>query len=114
MNFLMIESLATARSLLRRVADSRVSDGIRRASFSFTKLPRLSQRLSSLFLPDANGHRPVYGDNKLFQEDPNFRSYTLFYEFFHGDTGKGLGASHQTGGPDWWPSFCSKVEWRKG
>ena len=57
----------------------------------------LSRRLCALFLPDSNGLRPVYGSEKLFQEDPNFRDYALFYEFFDGDTGRGLGASHQTG-----------------
>jgi hypothetical protein len=66
---------------------------------------QLSHRLSSLFLPDKNGHRPVYGDIQLFQQDPNFRDYILFHEFFHGDTGKGLGASHQTG----WTALVAKL-----
>ena len=57
----------------------------------------LSRRLSRLFLRDENGHRPVLGPASLFRNDPNFRDYPLFYEFFHGDTGAGLGASHQTG-----------------
>lgn len=58
---------------------------------------RLSHRLAALFLPDKDGRRPVYGDIHLFQQDPNFRDYVLFHEFFDGDNGKGLGASHQTG-----------------
>jgi len=57
----------------------------------------LGQRLSSIFVADATGRRPVYGGNKTFQEDPNWKDYILFYEYFHGDNGAGLGASHQTG-----------------
>jgi len=57
----------------------------------------LSRRLSSTFLRDANGRRPVFGGAKKFQEDPHWKDYLLFYEYFHGDNGAGLGASHQTG-----------------
>jgi hypothetical protein len=57
----------------------------------------ISRRLSSMFLRDANGKRPVYGGSKKFQEDPHWRDYILFYEYFHGDNGAGIGASHQTG-----------------
>jgi hypothetical protein len=57
----------------------------------------LARRLSSIFLRDASGKRPVYGGAKKFQEDPHWKDYILFYEYFHGDNGAGLGASHQTG-----------------
>ena len=57
----------------------------------------LSRRLSSIFLRDANGRRPVYGGCAKFQDDPHWRDLILFYEYFHGDNGAGLGASHQTG-----------------
>ncbi len=57
----------------------------------------LSLRCMKIFMRDKNGHRPVFGQNKKFQEDPHFKDYILFYEYFHGDSGKGLGASHQTG-----------------
>lgn len=57
----------------------------------------LSHRLIRLFLPDANGNRPCYGNNHLLQRDPHWRDYLFFHENFHGDTGAGLGASHQTG-----------------
>jgi hypothetical protein len=57
----------------------------------------IARRLSSIFLRDANGNRPVYGGTKKFQEDPHWKDYILFYEYFHGDNGAGLGASHQTG-----------------
>jgi hypothetical protein len=58
---------------------------------------QLTRRLSSIFLREEDGHRPVYGGTKKFQEDPYWRDYISFYEYFHGDNGAGLGASHQTG-----------------
>jgi hypothetical protein len=57
----------------------------------------LSRRLAGTFLRDDDGRRPVYGGTTLFQEDPHWRDLILFYEYFHGDNGAGLGASHQTG-----------------
>jgi hypothetical protein len=57
----------------------------------------ISRRLAGIFLKDERGRRPVYGDNRTFQEDPHWRDLILFYEYFHGDTGRGVGASHQTG-----------------
>ena len=63
----------------------------------FEVAKEIGRRLSSIFLRDANGQRPVYGGTKKFQEDPHWRDYILFYEYFHGDNGAGLGASHQTG-----------------
>ena len=63
----------------------------------FEVAQEIGKRLSRIFLRDANGKRPVYGGTKKFQEDPYWRDYILFYEYFHGDNGAGLGASHQTG-----------------
>ncbi|MFC0262257.1 MGH1-like glycoside hydrolase domain-containing protein [Fontibacter flavus] len=57
----------------------------------------LSHRCIKIFKKDENGRRPVFGNNKKMQEDPHFKDYLLFYEYFHGDNGSGLGASHQTG-----------------
>jgi len=57
----------------------------------------LTRRLANIFLRDKNGRRPVYGGTQKFQEDPHWRDLILFYEYFHGDNGAGLGASHQTG-----------------
>jgi hypothetical protein len=57
----------------------------------------LSSRLTRIFLRDAQERRPVYGGTTKFQTDPHWRDYILFYEYFHGDNGAGLGASHQTG-----------------
>jgi hypothetical protein len=57
----------------------------------------LGERLTSIFLQDGNGHRPVNGSAEKFQSDPHWRDLILFYEYFHGDNGTGIGASHQTG-----------------
>ena len=57
----------------------------------------IARRLANIFLKDEDGRRPVYGGTRKFQEDPHWRDYLLFYEYFHGDNGAGLGASHQTG-----------------
>jgi hypothetical protein len=59
----------------------------------------IAVRLARIFLQDAQaeGRRPVYGATGVFQTDPNWRDYILFHEYFHGDNGAGLGASHQTG-----------------
>ena len=57
----------------------------------------IAERLTRIFLRDANGRRPVFGNAEKFQNDPNWRDNLLFYEYFHGDNGAGIGASHQTG-----------------
>jgi hypothetical protein len=63
----------------------------------FEVAQELSRRLTSTFLRDASGRRPVYGGTATFQDDPHWRDLILFYEYFQGDNGAGLGASHQTG-----------------
>jgi hypothetical protein len=63
----------------------------------FEVAKEIARRLASIFLRDENGKRPVYGGTKKFQEDPHWKDYILFYEYFHADNGAGLGASHQTG-----------------
>jgi hypothetical protein len=63
----------------------------------FEVAEEIQRRLAGTFLRDATGRRPVYGGTKKFQEDPHWRDLILFYEYFHGDNGAGLGASHQTG-----------------
>ncbi len=65
----------------------------------------IADRLTSMFLRDAKGRRPVYGGTKKFQEDPLWQDHILFYEYFHGDNGAGLGASHQTG----WTGLVAKM-----
>ena len=65
----------------------------------------LTKRLTGLFLRDGKGKRPVFGDNDKLQSDPNFNNYILFFEYFHGDNGRGIGASHQTG----WTGLIAKL-----
>jgi hypothetical protein len=64
----------------------------------------ISDRLTRIFLRDERGRRPVYGGTEKFQSDPHWRDHILFYEYFHGDNGAGLGASHQTG----WTGLVAK------
>jgi hypothetical protein len=70
----------------------------------------LSRRMSRLFLLDKDGRRPIHGNNRKLQEDPHFRDHILFHEYFHGDTGAGVGASHQTG----WTSLVAKLLQQSG
>jgi hypothetical protein len=63
----------------------------------FDVAKEIATRLTRIFLRDANGRRPVYGGTEKFQSDPHWRDNLLFYEYFHGDLGAGIGASHQTG-----------------
>ena len=69
--------------------------GVRMTLFEVAR--EITRRLASIFLKDATGRRPVYGGTAKFQTDPHWRDLVLFYEYFHGDNGAGLGASHQTG-----------------
>jgi hypothetical protein len=73
----------------------------------FEVAKEIADRLAGIFLKDASGRRPVYGGTKMFQEDPHWRDYLLFYEYFHGDNGAGLGASHQTG---WTGAVASLIQ----
>jgi hypothetical protein len=107
MNFLLIEALQKydhyyGRSLL--VEYPRYSG--KQLSLSEVSLD-LSRRLTSIFLRsgDKDGRRPVFGDCEYFQQDPQWRDYVPFYEYFHGDNGSGLGASHQTG----WTALVAKL-----
>ena len=61
--------------------------------------------MASIFLRDSKGRRPVYGGVENVSERPDWRDHILFYEYFHGDTGAGLGASHQTG----WTALVAKL-----
>ena len=65
----------------------------------------LARRLSTIFLPDERGERPVFQGIDIYRNDPHWRDLVLFHEYFHGDTGKGLGASHQTG----WTGLIAKL-----
>ena len=70
----------------------------------------ISQRLTRIFLTDRSGRRPVAGGVELFQSDPHWRDYLLFHEYFHGDNGAGIGASHQTG----WTGLVAKLLQQSG
>ena len=71
----------------------------------------LANRLIGIFARDAAGRRPVHGERRQFQEDPYWRDLILFHEYFHAETGEGLGASHQTG----WTGLVASLidEWRR-
>jgi hypothetical protein len=71
----------------------------------------LANRVIRLFTRDASGRRPVHGERQKFQEDPHWRDLILFHEYFHAETGEGLGASHQTG----WTALVASLidEWRR-
>ena len=71
----------------------------------FAVAKEISDRLTRIFLRDEHGRRPVYGGTEKFQTDPQWRDHILFYEYFHGDNGAGLGASHQTG----WTGVVAKL-----
>jgi hypothetical protein len=70
----------------------------------------LSHRMTNIFLPDQNGHRPVFGNLEKFQTDPHWRDLVLFHEYFDGDSGSGVGASHQTG----WTGLVTKLIQQRG
>ncbi len=71
----------------------------------FDVCKEISERLTRIFLRNEKGQRPVYGRCDKFQSDPHWRDHILFYEYFHGDTGRGLGASHQTG----WTGLIARI-----
>jgi hypothetical protein len=71
----------------------------------FEVADELGHRLTAIFLKDARGRRPVYGGARKLQEDPHWRDLVLFYEYFHGDNGAGIGASHQTG----WTAVVARI-----
>jgi hypothetical protein len=70
----------------------------------------ISRRLNRIFLRDEDGQRPVHGTSERFRSDPHWRDLVLFYEYFHGDNGSGLGASHQTG----WTGLVAKLIQQSG
>lgn len=74
----------------------------------FEVAQEISHRLTRIFLRDESGRRPVYGGTEKFQTDPYWKDYVLFYEYFHGDNGAGLGASHQTG---WTGLIARLIQW---
>ena len=97
-NALIIRALAAILRVLRRRLHRGMSHRLRPADEPLPGGRGASRRrLTSIFLKDEDGRRPVYGGARKFQEDPHWRDCIQFYEYFHGDNGAGLGASHQTG-----------------
>jgi hypothetical protein len=104
-NFLLIESLQKFHHYLGDEFRVECPTG----SGQFMNLrevaDEISHRLSRIFLRGADGRRPVHGGAEKFQTDPHWRDLALFYEYFHGDNGAGIGASHQTG----WTGLVAKL-----
>ncbi len=96
-NYLLIESLLRQYRYYGDALTVEFPRGSGRQANLHDIAAELSRRLVSLFTRDADGRRPVHGDVPLLQNDPHFRDLVLFYEYYHGDTGRGVGASHQTG-----------------
>jgi hypothetical protein len=109
-NFLIIESLQKFNHYFGSDVQVEFPTGSgQRASLGHVA-GELSRRLSHVFLRDSKGRRAVFGGTEKFQTDPHFRDYLLFYEYFHGDNGAGLGASHQTG----WTALVAKLLQQSG
>jgi hypothetical protein len=104
-NFLLIESLQRFHHYLGPSFEVECPTGSGRMMTLAQVADELSQRLTRIFLRDADGRRPVYGDSTLLQRDPHWNDLILFHEYFHGDNGRGVGASHQTG----WTGLVAKL-----
>jgi hypothetical protein len=104
-NFLLIESLQKFHYFFRDKLRVEFPTGSGRQNTLWDVSADISRRLSRIFLRDRAGRRAVFGENEKFQKDEHWRDYLPFYEYFHGDTGRGLGASHQTG----WTGLVAKL-----
>jgi hypothetical protein len=97
LNFMIVEALYEFERFYGEAFRAELPSGSDRFHTLTEIAHDLSTRLAGLFLRGPDGRRPVLGDNPMLQTDPHFRDLIPFHEYFHGDTGKGLGASHQTG-----------------
>jgi hypothetical protein len=104
-NFLIIESLQKFHHYYGDEFKVECPSGSGRFATLNDIANELSQRLARIFLRDGSGRRPVFGGTEKFQNDPNWRDLLNFYEYFHGDNGAGIGASHQTG----WTGLIAKL-----
>lgn len=105
LNFLLLESLQKFHYYYGDNLQVECPTGSGKMANLWEVSADISQRLISIFLKDKNGRRPVYGGIEKFQNDPYWRDYILFHEYFHGDNGAGLGASNQTG----WTGLVAKM-----
>src|ERR687887_108095 len=96
-NYLLVESLQKFHHYLGEDFRVECPTGSGRMMNLWEVAAELSRRLSRIFLRDERGRRPVFGGIEKFQTDPRWRDLILFHEYFHGDDGAGIGASHQTG-----------------
>jgi hypothetical protein len=97
MNFLLVRGLLQLHAYYGDTFTVECPTGSGQQMTLWQVSQEISARLARIFLRDDQGHRPVYGGTDKFQSDPHWRDNILFYEYFHGDNGAGLGASHQTG-----------------
>jgi hypothetical protein len=109
-NYLMIESLQKFHHYLGDDYKVECPTGSGQMMTLWEVAAELSRRLTRIFLRDSNGRRPVFGANEKFQTDPHWSDLVLFHEYFHGDTGSGVGASHQTG----WTGLVAKLIQQSG
>jgi hypothetical protein len=109
-NYLLIESLQKFHHYYGDSLKVECPTGSGRLMTLWEVATELSRRLIRLFLRDPNGRRPIYGATDTLQEDPHWRDLLLFHEYFHGDNGAGLGASHQTG----WTGLVAKLLQQSG
>jgi hypothetical protein len=105
MNYLLIESLQKFHHFYGDGLTVPFPTGADRQLDLWDVAAEISRRLTRIFLRDADGRRPVHGGAEKFQTDPHWRDLVLFYEYFHGDNGAGIGASHQTG----WTALVAKL-----
>lgn len=110
LNFLIIESLQRFHYYYGDEFQVECPTGSGRMMTLWQVAEEISRRLTSIFLRGADGRRPVFGGNELFQTDPHWRDLIPFHEYFHGDNGAGLGASHQTG----WTALVAKLLQQSG
>jgi len=97
MNFLLTESLLRYHNFYGDNTRVEYPTGSGRKLCLAEVAYELNTRMVTLFLPDVKGRRPCHGNQEIFYKDPHWKNLILFYEYFHGETGEGLGASHQTG-----------------
>ncbi len=109
-NYLLIESLQKYHHYYGDSLKVQCPTGSGRMLNLSEVATELSRRLINLFLPNGDGRRPIYGGQHRFQDDPHWRDHILFHEYFHGDNGAGLGASHQTG----WTGLVAKLIQQSG
>ncbi|HQU92811.1 MAG TPA: hypothetical protein PLK77_10965, partial [Pyrinomonadaceae bacterium] len=109
-NYLLIESLQKFHHYYGDDLKVEFPTGSGRMLDLWEVSQELSRRLSHIFLRGGDGTRPVFGKNEKMQHDPNFRDHLLFFEYFHGDNGRGVGASHQTG----WTGLVAKLLHQSG